>query len=245
MSGMLERIRANRTAMGRSADKVGVVASFCVKAEVDSANNNRDIGVVATTSDLDSQGEVVLPQGAKPDSYFFSNRSVFVDHWYGHENTVGALRYAKMYPDAANPLGWRTRVSIRSGPLGDDILSAAREMGIGASIGFEPIDGGRPTPDEERVHGRGGRRVAWVHREWEWMELSLTFMPANVACRGGVVSESDEMERMASELDRLVCKGAIRRESAHRFGLPEIPVIPPPGSPSRRKRLVVVRNLGA
>ncbi|MCZ7599876.1 MAG: hypothetical protein M5U09_22075 [Gammaproteobacteria bacterium] len=117
-----------------------------------------------------------------------------MDHWYGHENTVGALRYAKMYPDAVNPLGWRTRVSIRSGPLGDDILSAAREMGIGASIGFEPIDGGRPTPDEERVHGRGGRRVAWVHREWEWMELSLTFMPANVACRGGVVSESDEMD---------------------------------------------------
>jgi hypothetical protein len=243
MNGMVERIRAHRMAMGRSGDRVGVVSSYCAKAKVDTEGNNRDIVVTATTHDLDSQGEVVLPKGALPDSYFFANRAVFVDHWYDKDHTVGAMRYAKMVPDSDNPTGWRVRLSVLSTPLGDDILTAAREMGIGASIGFEPIEGGKPAPDEERAFARNGRRVEWVHRVWDWMETSLTFMPANVACRGGVVSGGD-FERMAADLDRLVCKGVIRRESARAFGLPDVPAVPPPGSPARRKRVVVVRRVG-
>ena len=227
---MLERIRAHRLSIGRDPAGVGVWSSYCKSATVDTEKNNRDIIVVATTDDPDSNGEIVLPGGAKPDSYFFVNKAVFLDHWYGHENCIGVMRNARMFPDDITPTGWRVRLSVRSGPLGDDILTATREMGIGSSIGFDPIDGGKPTPDEVRRMGP----AEWVHRVWDWVELSLTFIPANVQCRGGVVE--DVGEKYAADLERLVVKGLIRPESAKAFGMPEqTPVAPPPGSPARRR----------
>jgi hypothetical protein len=80
--------------------------------------------------------EVVVPDGAKADSYFFKNKSVFVDHRYDFDYFVGKMKYTNLRPTKANPTYWEVGVRLRAGsPYAADILSLAEEDGIGCSIG--------------------------------------------------------------------------------------------------------------
>lgn len=174
---LIERIKARCEFLGLGVKgPLGVVSSFAKSASVET---NRDIVAVATTDDLDLEEEVVVPGGADL-SYFQKNKKVFVDHTYDTMHAVGVLRRLTAWHGHGGAEGWLARVNVpeSENPLSSHVLALAAE-GIGMSIGFEAIDYGRPTADEQKAYPG----VKSIVRRWKWIELSFTAMPCNVSCQ--------------------------------------------------------------
>lgn len=165
-------------------------------------NGNVDVVGIATTDHVDSEGDVVLPGGCVPKSYFEQNGKVFMDHWTGGEDLVGWKRFIKPVEgrwDGVESRGWQVKVAlIKSSPHYDMLCEVCSATTFGMSIGFIPLEMGPPSKDEAaRYPG-----VKNVIRKWEWYELSFTPFPCNVNCQTQTVTpvESDGAKRMAEYL---------------------------------------------
>lgn len=172
---------------------VGVMSAWDTKAEVDAKLG--DIEITMTTDDVDLDEEVVLPWGGDLSAYLNQNRKVFVDHYYTVENCAGAIRWIKPFPDPAMPKGLRMRMSVlktQNNPLPGLVLDMARQCGIGASIGFEALDWGKPTPDEAARYPAAKSIV----RKWRAIEVSLTCLPCNVTCQGVAVADESKSAKV-------------------------------------------------
>lgn len=209
---VLRRIRV-RHGLGED-EPLGIRAKRNKIAEMNEAN--RCVRVIATTDDVDLSDEVVLPAGAAPSSYFFTNKSVFLDHHYQTDRMVGKMRaYSPLMVQGAQR-GWMIDIQIISTPLGLDTWTIIREAGIGTSIGFIPTERTDPNDAEKRAYP-GCEKII---RQWNWLEQSLTAFPCNVRCQQQGFTETDDSKGLEL-LDELVTKGAIRPESAYVMGLPE------------------------
>jgi hypothetical protein len=196
------------------ATPVGVRGIIGKDVTVQENDQDRFLTVVATTDDVDADGEVIVPSGADTD-YFFRNRKVTVDHSLSTVDVVGALHSANLKGN-----GWVCRLrmfKLEGNPLADDILTIAREVGIGVSIGFVPTNYGPPTAEEVAKYGKGGAKVNTVIRNWKWVELSIAAFPCNVNCQS--MSASTNKGKLAA-LDELVTKGRIQPQSAFALGMP-------------------------
>lgn len=194
--------------------------------------------VIATTDGIDLDGEVVVPSGVDESSYFFKNGSVFVDHRYDADAYVGKLRSYTPWPSKEKHRAWK--VGIRHRPMGesalsDDLLKVARRGDIGTSIGFEVVEASPPDEDEQKRYGKGVNRVI---RLWKWLELSYTFMPCNVEAQA--IASGAFVEQRNAELDAMVSKGLIRRESAYALGLPVRKALAAAPSEKGRRTLMMV-----
>lgn len=143
---------------------------------------SRVLRVIATTDDIDLDDEVVIAGGVDA-RYFSANRAVFIDHATGVRDRVGVARAISPWPASGKPRGWTVDVAVDRTPLGDEVLAKCRAGGMGVSIGFRCLDRGEPTAEEIRRHAKGGLTPRSIVRSWEWLELSFTPMPCNVACR--------------------------------------------------------------
>lgn len=223
---IVERLRTKH-----GEQTVGVISSFGKDLQV----KGRTIEVIANTDDMDLDNEVVVPKGADT-SYFLQNRSVFVDHKYDLEFHVGTLRGLDRHPSTKDQTAWKARVGVLGKPgMPDDILTTAREVGIGVSIGFAPLNVREPTEAEAEKHGGD---LTSVVDSWKWLELSFTAMPCNVACQSMAMVEDDS--KMGA-LEDLVVKGRISRASGYAFGLDESArVYPSVEIPKQRKKAWMV-----
>ncbi len=216
--------------------------------------DERLIRIVATTDRIDVDDEVVIPGGflatakwikdnaqgvgmmpAPADSYFLENKSVFLDHEYDMDHFIGKLRRLHPMKAAGRLTGWEAVVRLHNDhPHTPTVLDLAADGLIGSSIGFQRIAGGKPTADEMKRYTRGGREPSMVAREWEWIELSITAMPANVDAQARGFEDAK-----AAMLDELVSKGRVDRALGVALGLPESRkrVVYPTTDP---KRLVVL-----
>jgi hypothetical protein len=177
--------------------------------------DGRTIDAIATTDDIDIEGEVILPNGCTMDDYFFKNRKVFCEHEKHKDMAVGYMRRADPFFRGGEQRGWRLQTYCYPNQLGNDVLMMAKNGGIGMSIGFFPIKRTKPTEEEIKKYGRG-KSFSAVISQWHWMETSFTAIPANVACQSlGVVAD-----KSASVIDNLLCKGLIARSSARAVGFP-------------------------
>lgn len=227
---IVDRIR-KRHLLDPSAP-LGVRGIIGKDVSVQETGQDRFITVVATTDDIDDAGEIVIPSGANTE-YFFRNRKISVDHSLYTDSCVGALHSANLKPN-----GWICRIrlfKLPGNPLPDDILTIAREAGIGVSIGFNPTDMGAPAPEELARYGKSGKPIRNVIRAWDWLELSIAAWPCNVSCQSLAVSSAGK-EGTIKALDELVSKGRISLKSAVALGLPAPKsfVIP------KRKTVIVV-----
>lgn len=191
------------------SEDVGIRGCYGSPGMVKSDGGTHDILGIATTNDLDSSREVVLPEGADV-TYFVQNRSVFVDHRYDMASCVGKLRVPSLRL-AKNvhgvPYGWEVRIAMSKSAnqeLVRDCMALAQD-GIGMSIGFRALDWGAPTADEaKRFPG-----AQTIIRKWQWLELSLTPFPCNVACRGFAMDDpsmmQDRYEAVAKSIRRADC----------------------------------------
>ena len=214
---LLSRLRLKH---GLKADeKIGLHGIESVRVEsFDEAQG--DIVVVATTDDVDLEQEVVVPAGASPESYFFRNKKLFIDHDPDVKNCIGSMRSCRPFPSMADHRQWRVRCHIyrnMGNELADFVWKMATTDGIGVSIGFRPLDAGRVTAAEAKQYP-GAETIV---RAWEWLELSFTAFPCNVACQSIGVMES---ETRAAKLTDMAVKGAMSPAVAKALGVR----LPPP-----------------
>lgn len=155
---------------------------FAIK---NSGSADRDVVVVATTDAVDLDREVVLP-GGLDTSYLEQNRSIFKDHAYGVDDLVGRLRHIKPWPDPKSMRGLEVRFTVIDGPQGDKILGLFRSGDMGVSIGFEPLEYGPPT-EEEQAKYPGAKTII---RSAKLLELSVTPFPCNPEARGRAASNA-------------------------------------------------------
>lgn len=201
---------------------VGIV-SFDSKSTVVDDEKNYDLKSIATTDSLDQDDEVIVPAGADM-TYYDKNRQNFMDHKYDSGFCVGYMRSIKSFPDhskSINQRGWTNRSTIYKGmrsPYADDLMTMARQGGIGCSIGFLCLDGSAPTDKDPMRWQKAG----FVVRSWRMIELSYTAMPCNVDCRTMAEGPVDESKMVL--LDSLVTKGrkggGVELESAMAVGFP-------------------------
>lgn len=151
------------------------------------ASNDTGRVFIATTADVDLDREVVVPAGAVTD-YFFKNRTIFLDHDY--TKPVARLRYASLKGGR-----WVVNMTFGRSALAQEAQQNVDDGVVnGCSIGFIPIDHGRPTIDEVKTYGPHESIV----RSWEWLELSLTGLPCNLAAQ--VAMQSEEKSRHVKRL---------------------------------------------
>lgn len=198
---------------------VGIVGDYGKKSQVES--DGRTIDMIATTNGIDLQDEVVAPSGTDGEKcYFANNGKVFGDHKYNILDCIGYKRSISPAMDAKGvQYGWRVRAYMREGnAIADAVVAMAEEDGCGCSIGFQALDYGPPTPDEVKMYTGIKGPPESVVRKWNWLELSMTAFPCNVACQ---TLRTTEVDHAKSVLDRLVCKGRITRLTAAAMGLEE------------------------
>lgn len=213
MNSAIDRIKAH---IPELSDKtVGIVGMFGKAETVDP--ESRNLWVTANTDGIDCDDEVVVPAGADT-SYFAANKSIFVDHCYSIHDAVGTARKIMPSFSGTRQTGWKVHAHVyqlSNNRLGDDILTIAREGTIGVSVGFEPVDWGRPTPEEVKMYTKAGKAPESIVRKWRWVELSFTAIPCNVSCRS---QESRTLEGNAATIERLLTKGLIHKASAEALG---------------------------
>ena len=126
------------------------------------------VEAVATSSAIDLDNEVIVPDGAEK-SYFFSKRTIYLNHNYNWP--IGSLASTTKKRGQ-----WICRFGFASTPLAQDTKTLVAEGVVrGVSIGFVATDYGAPTAEEVKTYGPHRSIV----RKWLWLELSVTPMPCN------------------------------------------------------------------
>lgn len=199
------RLTATERLAKRFEDQVPGHGRFAVKAAVvapETDASQRLIKAWVSTTEVDQEGDVVLPEGA--DTSYFPERikTVYLNHDY--DKPIGVCR--KM---ATRPSGLYALTYIATTPLGEDTLTLVKEGVIGGmSIGFRTIEAGTPSEAEKSMYGDGAKRIV---RQYRLVEYSLTAMPMN---QGALIQKSlrDKVSRDvldALELDvtkpRIIC----------------------------------------
>ena len=218
-----ERILKRHPRVLRDASNVGVigVAPFDVGVL---GKDPRVVTIIATTEDVDLQHEVVVASGGEW-SYFETNGNLFADHQTDFRSGAAVLRSNTAMMAVKNgvrrQVGWKVNACMRNNELGNDLLTMLAEGGVGASIGFVPIDGGSPTNEEAKLYGKSGEDVEYVHRDWKGLEVSFTLFPCNVPCRATLGdTKSVGTEDSLTAIEGLLRRDAIRKSSAAAVGFP-------------------------
>lgn len=216
---IVERMRRRYTTLGvidRDA-KMGVCGSFCAgvgdikSAITKDTPTERLLRQVITTSDIDLDEEVLDPAGADLE-YLNHNKSVFLDHNYETQFSIGMIRWQKRMK---NGQGIEASIALdRDRPMADETWKIIQQRGgIGASIGFEAT---LVTPPDRKSDPVTWHKARSVVRKFRVIELSLTCLPCNVSCQTAAYKEDDS--KMA-EFVELVTKSIIRRETAEAYGI--------------------------
>lgn len=176
---VLRSIFENNRKVLAPSSRVGAYGLWCKGSTYRKAAADQpyEIAGIASTIDVDSSGDVVLPEGADM-RYFLKNRTLFVDHCYLASHAVAKLRTLTMRPD-----GWFFRAAMLEDeerhPHVGTVRSLAQQGGIGVSIGFEYIDGRNPTEEDSKAHPGASHIIT----RWRCLEVSFTPLPCNVRCQ--------------------------------------------------------------
>lgn len=157
------------------------------------SDQSRTITGIATTDRVDLEREVMVPTGADLGP-LLENRAVFIDHKLTTPMCVGRIRTFNPFPGVKNQRGWSAVIDIAEAAgnnLCDHVLALARNGGVGMSIGYEVIDGGRVTPDEARQYP-GAKTIV---RRWKAIELSIAAAPMNIDCQGYIEADQTKGAR--------------------------------------------------
>lgn len=189
-------------------EAVGRVGRFCKAADLIPEANGWIVEGVATTDDVDSDDEVVVPSGIDwkiLDSF----KTLYLEHVMDFGAAVATLRYVKRFPDkSTNPRGWVLRARMLpedSEPAVTKLLAMIREGAMGFSIGFLADDRGRLTPEEQKRYPNAKSIV----RKCRVFECSFTTHPCNLSARVNGLYVDDSK---AAQVLSLVRKGVLPAE---------------------------------
>lgn len=204
----------------------------------DAGTKKLEFTALATTDAVDMQSEVVVRDGCDWESYFAKNQmTLFADHCYGVSWRIG---YARKVPVPVNTprggKGWLlTGLVDRYSTLPNvqAVVAGLEDGRIGMSIGFEALEWGDPTPEEQRQYIGVERMI----RRCKILEVSATYMPCNVECQTQSVSVD---EGKALEFEALAVKGMLPRSVLERLLVPKAIKAEAPAPPPQRKRVIYV-----
>lgn len=172
------------------------VGRFCAKGvstDMELVADKRSFWSWVSTTDVDEEGDVVVPSGADTKYFPGPKRSglgdddtgvptVYLNHNYNDlDHVIGKCRRMR-----AMPRGLRALTYIADTERGDQVLSLIREGIIrGMSIGFRTVEAGPPSDEEKAKYGEGCTRVV---RTCNLVEYSITAMPMNVGASIDIVT---------------------------------------------------------
>ena len=136
-----------------------------------------EVTCYANTAAVDLEQEVVVPSGGDVRSYLTMNGGLFVDHQYDILSAV-----AKCKRMALDPFGWLCTgqfIETMDTAYARACVALAKAGLLAMSIGFEALDWGAPTKQEQAAYPG----VMSIVRAWKALEVSYTAMPMNVTCR--------------------------------------------------------------
>jgi phage head maturation protease len=149
-------------------------------SEVTANEGERAVTVWMSTTAVDRDGEVLIPQGCNSKN-FERNPVVMWDHVY-----LGRLPVGQCVAIKREENGLKGKIIFAERPenhpvteewLPDTLLSLYRQKVMRAvSVGLVPIESRPATDRDVKQYGDGCRRV---YSKWELLELSCTAIPAN------------------------------------------------------------------
>lgn len=170
-----------------------------------------------STPDLDTDYDVVLPEGCDEVSYFAGTRAVNLEH--DRTKSIGTNRNLAKRPGK----GVYATTYITDTALGQDVYTMVKEGVIRAfSIEWDPrtLVSGPPTPAERATYGPDCKRV---FRRWTLTRYALTASPANPHCLVDGVKSSEYVRAMTPAwegMESLFKSGRIHFSSAVAAGFP-------------------------
>lgn len=192
-----------------------------------------------STTDVDMDGDVVLPSGMDDQTYFTGTKSVNLEH--APEKAVGTCRNL-----TARTKGVYATTYVGSHALGEDTMKMLEEGIIrGHSIEWDPrtLVSGPPTKEEAALYGPKCKNV---FRKWTLTRYAFTARPCNPYCLVDGVKSMGYRAEMAwnwSKLDNMLCDGAIHRSSAEAVGYPadrKFYAVTEPPAVVKPRRVVIV-----
>ncbi|MCC6580065.1 MAG: HK97 family phage prohead protease [Phycisphaeraceae bacterium] len=153
----------------------------------------RSVIAAISTSEVDRDGDVLIPQGCDAAD-FLRSPTVFYNHDYSLP--VGkcvAIRRLDERLEAKTQFAQKPEG--HPGPWLADVVLSLCQQGVinGFSVGFVPVESRKPSRhDRERF----GPRVRHVHSKWKLLEYSVAPLPSNQdalvqAVSKGIVSKDD------------------------------------------------------
>jgi len=188
------------------------------KSVVDPHDQSNDYWAIATTNSVDGDNEIMLASGADL-SYIQKNKKLFVDHKYDVDNVAGHIRAFKQYPSKEDHTGWSIRFKLLNNPIGNTCKAIIEGCGyMGLSVGAKAIDSGPLTSKERDMYDPLGK-AKLIHRKWEWVETSLTAVPANVDSQ----TQKDMSKLFYHNIDDMLSNKSVTKEGLKQIGI-EVPI---------------------
>ena len=173
-----------------------------------------------TTSSIDRDGEVLIPQGMNSKE-FEKNPILFYHHNY--ETPIGTVKNLRREDEAVyGELNFAKRPEKFEGDFFPEFVEALVRQGIvkGVSVGFIPeTNGARMASKADRK--RYGHGIKRVYNKWKLLEVSVAPLPAN-----------------QDALVQAVDKGLVTRVQCKSFLGVDLPALVPRVRLRRRIRLV-------
>lgn len=198
------RRRAEMAGLNVEGSRGGVFGSFGTKATTVEQPTGKPLEIVAwaTTTDVDMDGEVLVPEGMDTSTYLGKNRNLFWEHEL--DLPVATMRSMTLFDGK----GWKVRGQLLN--LDTDYAKAVRALAeagtLGMSVGYLLMKGAPPTEMEAKKFPG----VEYMLHKTLAVEVSYTAHPANVSCR---TTEVREVSEAKSHLAReVLTKGGFRRE---------------------------------
>lgn len=172
------------------------------------APSARGFTATITTDVIDSDGEVVIPQGMNATEYETNPILLF-----NHDPTLPIGRCTELRRSSSAIVGdfeFAQKPDGYSGSYFPEFVASLVGQGIvkGISIGYKPEQGGfrRATVDDRK---RWGDTLHTVYSKWKLFEISVAPLQANPlalvsAIRKGMVKEDDAMRWLNYEKPRKI-----------------------------------------
>ena len=173
--------------LGKDSIKAG-----CLKVKEIDSEKREVVGVISTDA-IDRDKEILLPKGAQLDN--FKKNPVIPWSHNTFDPPIGKALWIKRTKTALI-----AKVRFATTDRAEEVWQLFKQGFLNAfSVGFKPIKGHSPTPDEIKKTPEWAE-ANWIFDKWELLEFSPVTVPANpealaIAVKSKSITLSDDLQK--------------------------------------------------